>query len=52
MIQKGRGEPVGTGYISEFHIPDSRFKTLLLFVPSFNTTSDQNGFIDQSYLLF
>ena len=50
---KGRREPVGIDYIFEFHIPDERYKSLLLFVPNFNTTSDENGFIDQSYpLLF
>ena len=51
MMRKGRREPVGTGYIlsSKYLILGS--KSLLLFVLNFNTTSYENGFIDQSCLL-
>ena len=52
MIRKGSREPVGTDYIFEFFRPDlRRYKRLLLFVPNFSTTSDEDGAIDQSYLL-
>ena len=46
-----RREPVGIGYIFEFYKSDLRFKRLLLFVPNFNTTSDEIVVIDQRYLL-
>ena len=45
---KGRREPVGIGYIFEFYKSDPRYKRLLLLVPNFNATSDENGVIDQS----
>ena len=48
---KRKMEPVGTDYTFEFHTPDMRYKRLLLFVPNFDTTSDEDGVIDQSYLL-
>ena len=51
MIRKGRRELVGIGYIFEFPIPDPRSKRLLLFVPNFSTANDENGAIDQSYVL-
>ena len=51
MIQKGRKEPVSTGYTFEFYKSDLRYKSLLIFVPNFNTTSDENGVTDQSYQL-
>ena len=51
MIRKGRRESAGTGYIFEFHIPDMRYKRLFLFVPNFDTTSDEVDVIDQSYQL-
>ena len=50
MIQKGRREPVGVGYIFEFYKSDLRSKRLLSFVPNFNTTNDEKGVIDQSLL--
>ena len=40
MIQKGRIEPVGIEYNFEFYKSDLRYKSLLLFVLNFNTTSD------------
>ena len=43
MIGKGRIEAVDIGFIFEFHMPGLRYKGLLLFVPNFNTTSDENG---------
>ena len=51
MISNVRREPAGTGHIL---IPHTRFRfnRLLSFVPNFNSTKDENGFIDQSYLLF
>ena len=51
MIREGRREPVGTGYIFEFYIPNLWHKRLLLFFLNFNTTSDEDGVIDHSYLL-
>ena len=44
--------PVGIGYVFEFHIPNVRYKGLLLYVTNFNTTSDENDFINQFYLLY
>ena len=51
MVRKGRREPVETGYIFQFYIPDLRlrYKRLILFVPNFNAISDEDGVIDQSY---
>ena len=43
------GESVGS--IFEFHVSYLTTKRLLLFVPNANATSDENGFIDQSYML-
>ena len=51
MMRKGRREPVGIGYVFEFYKSDLRYQRLFSFVPNFNTTSDENDVIDQSYLL-
>ena len=48
IIRKGRREPVGIGYIFEFYKSNLKYKRLLLLVPNFNATSDENGVIDQS----
>ena len=47
MIPKERREPA----CFEFYKSDLWYKRLLLLVPNFNTTSDENGVIYPSYLL-
>ena len=39
------------GYNFKFHITDPRYKRLLLFVPNFNSTFEEHGFVDQSSIL-
>ena len=46
---KGRREPIGISYIFELYKSDLKYKMLLLLVPNFNATSDENGVIDQFY---
>ena len=48
---KGKKRACRNGLHFEFYMPDLRYKKLLLFVLNFNTTSDEDGVIDQSYLL-